>query len=511
MSQYFDNMKNYLKIIDEVIEKGRYKDSWESLSNHKVPDWYRNAKFGIFIHWGVYCVPSYCDEWYPRRMYKNIVEPGKKDVMKHHVETYGEHKDFGYRDFVPMFKAQKFNAAEWAELFKEAGARFVMPVAEHHDGFQMYHSELSDWCATKKGPMKDIVGELKEECEKRDMIITTSSHRVEHYWFMSGMREFDSDFSKYADENGNIPYGDIYWPSYPEPFAEKGEEVTTDQGSVYIKDLDPMFMEDWLVRTCELADRYRPRIMYFDWWIQVEAMKPYLKKFAAYYYNRAIEWGVEVTINYKNDAFQHTCAVKDIERGQLSDVSPFFWQNDTSVAKNSWCYTDGNDYKQAHEVVCDLVDVVSKNGSLLLNIGPKPDGSIPDKDAHILKEVGRWLSVNGEAIYDSYPFRKYGEGPTEVLEGHFTDVLRNAFTSEDIRFTFKTNTLYAFCLKWPDDGEVNIKTLGLKSLNFNAIIRNIEILGSDKPCSYEINNDYLSVKGEMAQTDYPVCIKITVD
>ncbi len=509
MSDYFSNMKSYLKTIDEVIANGKYKDSWESLSNHKVPDWYRNAKFGIFIHWGVYAVPAFGNEWYPRNMYLKNADNNK--VYEHHKNTYGEHKDFGYRDFVPMFKAEKFDASEWAELFSEAGARFVMPVAEHHDGFQMYDSDLSDWCSTKKGPMKDIVGELKRECEKRDMVITTSSHRVEHYWFMAGMRTFESDFSKYADEAGNIPYGDIYWPSYPEPFLEEGKAVTTDQDSVYTKELDHTYLEDWLVRTCEIVDKYRPKIMYFDWWIQVEAMKPYLRKFAAYYYNRAAEWGEEVTINYKNDAFQHTTAVKDIERGQLSDVSPFFWQNDTSVAKNSWGYTEGNDYKQPHEVVCDLIDVVSKNGSLLLNIGPKADGSIPQEDAHILKEVGRWLKVNGEAIYDSYPFRKYGEGPTEVLEGHFTDTLRKSFTEEDIRFTFKTNTLYAFCLKWPKDGVVRIKMLGLKSLKFNALVHKTEVLGSDKACTFKLCDDYIEIKGEHPETDYPVCIKITID
>ncbi len=511
MPNYLDNMKNYLKTIDEVIEKGRYKDTWESLANHPIPNWYRNAKFGIFIHWGVYSVPAFGNEWYPRHMYKKGAQDHGKDVYQHHIDTYGAHKDFGYRDFVPMFKAPKFDAAEWAELFKNAGARFVMPVAEHHDGFQMYDSDLSDWCSTKKGPMKDIVGELKKECEKRDMVITTSSHRVEHYWFMGGMREFESDFSKYADKDGNIPYGDIYWPSYPEPFLEQGAAVTTDQGSVYLKDLDSTYMEDWLVRTCELADKYRPKIMYFDWWIQVEPMKPYLRKFAAYYYNRALEWGEEVTINYKNDAYQHTSAVKDIERGQLSDVSPFFWQNDTSVAKNSWCYTEGNDYKKPHEVICDLVDVVSKNGSLLLNIGPKSDGTIPEKDANILKEVGKWLSVNGEAIYDSYPFRKYGEGPTEVMEGHFTDTLRKPFTDEDIRFTFKTNALYAFCMKAPSDGVVKIKTLSLKSNNFNAIIRDVKILGSDSPCSYELTDEALIIKGDMPSGDNPVCIKISID
>ncbi len=508
MSNYLQNMKDYLKVIDEVIEKGPYKDNWASLVDHKVPDWYRNAKFGIFIHWGAYSVPAYGSEWYARFMYKQGALRRDKNMFDHHVETFGAHKDFGYKDFIPMFKAEKFDASVWADLFKEAGARFVMPVAEHHDGFQMYDSNLSEWCATKKGPMKDVVGLLKEECEKRDMVITTSSHRIEHYWFMCGGREFESDFPE------NIEYGDLYWPSYPEPFAQKDDEaVTTDQGSIHLDNIDPLFMEDWLARTCEIVDKYRPKIMYFDWWIQIAPMKPYLKKFAAYYYNRAAEWGEEVTINYKNDAFQHTSAVRDIERGQLADVSPFFWQNDTSVAKNSWCYTVGNDYKESFEVICDLVDVVSKNGSLLLNVGPKPDGTIPDEDAQILKDVGAWLKVNGEGIYESYPFRKYGEGPIVTEEGHFTDTKRKSFTSEDFRFTYKANALYIYAMKWPEDGILKIKTLGAKVKKFNADILNAEVLGSDKSCKFIECNDHLTIISEHKVKDsrLPVCIKLTID
>ncbi len=507
MNQYLQNMKDYLKVIDDVIANGHYKDNWTSLANHKVPDWYRNAKFGIFIHWGVYSVPAFCNEWYPRFMYKKDMTRRDLNVYEHHIKTYGEHKDFGYRDFVPMFKAEKFNPAEWADLFKEAGARFVMPVAEHHDGFQMYDSNLSEWCASKKGPMKDVLGLLKEECEKRDMTITASSHRIEHYWFMSGMREFESDMKEEPE------FGDMYWPSYPEPFAQKGKDVTTDQGSIHVGDLDPVYMEDWLVRTCELVDKYRPKIMYFDWWIQVAALKPYLRKFMAYYYNRALEWGEEVTINYKNDAFQHTSAVRDIERGQLADVSPFFWQNDTSVAKNSWCYTEGNDYKESYEVICDLIDVVSKNGSLLLNVGPKADGTIPEKDQNILKDVGAWMKVNGEAIYESYPFRKYGEGPIVTEEGHFTDTKRKSFTTEDFRFTYKPDALYVFAMRASEDGVYKIKTLGAKVKKFNADMLKVEVLGSDKECKMIECGEHLTVITDYIPTnkDLPICIKITID
>ncbi len=502
MNQYYDNMKAYLKLIDETIENGEYKADWSTLINHKVPDWYRDAKFGIFIHWGVYSVPAYGHEWYARHVYQQDYEKGGLNFYKHHTEKYGPLKDFGYKDFVPMFQAQNFDPDAWADLFHEAGAKFVMPVAEHHDGFQMYDSQLSPWCATQMGPKKDIVGLLKEAVEKRDMTLTTSSHRVEHFWFMGEGRKFHSDITD------DIEFGHMYWPSNPIIQVENGEHT-----NVYVKDdaIDPIFMEDWLVRTCEIVDKYRPKIMYFDWWIQVAPMKPYLKKFAAYYYNRAKEWGQEVTINHKNDAFMHTVAVKDIERGQLSGISPWFWQNDTAVAKNSWCYTENNDFKEPVEIICDLIDVVSKNGSLLLNIGPKADGTISEDDTRILKEIGKWMSINGEAIYGTYPWRHYGEGPTETLEGHFTDTLRKPFTSEDFRFTFKEESLYAIAMKWPEDGTVILHEVGKEYGRLKTAIKRVSILGYDTDPLYETRNAIeIYANTIKVNHDLPVVIKIEI-
>ena len=489
-----EKMKAYLKIIDQVIEKGPIKDNWESLKDHKVPDWYRQGKFGIFIHWGAYSVPAFDNEWYPRNMYQK-----ESAVYEHHLKTYGPHKAFGYKDFIPQFEARKFDAAEWADLFQKSGARFVMPVAEHHDGFQMYHSELSDWCASKMGPKKDIVGLLGGELAKRNLVLAASSHRVEHYWFLDGGKEFDSDLP------AEVPYGHLYWPSNKRPQQY--------QESIFVEapGIDPLFMEDWLARTCELVDRYRPKLVFFDWWIQVEPMKPYLKKFAAYYYNRALEWGEEVTINYKYDAFQYGTAVQDIERGQMANAAPFFWQNDTSVAKNSWCYTEGNDYKKPAEILADLVDVVSKNGALLLNIGPKADGTIPQADRDILLAVGKWLAVNGEGIYGTSPWKRSSEGPTQTLEGAFTDTLRQPFTSEDFRFTYKDGFLYVFALQWPDDGVVRIKTLARDSRLCTAVLKSVQVLGAKGPVRTVRGSGYLSVTAEVDQPVGPVCIKIGLE
>ena len=193
-------LEKYLEIIDDVLEKGPYKPTWESLSAYELPTWYRNAKFGIFIHWGIYSVPAFSSEWYSRNMYIQ----GSPEY-EHHIKTYGEHKNFGYKDFIPMFKAEKFNPDEWAELFKEAGANYVVPVAEHHDGFQMYRSEISHWNAYEMGPERDVLGELKTACQKREMQIGASSHRIEHWFFMGHGKEFESDIKD------PMQRGDFYW------------------------------------------------------------------------------------------------------------------------------------------------------------------------------------------------------------------------------------------------------------------------------------------------------------
>lgn len=487
-------IKEYLEKIDSVIENGKYKDTWESLSQYRVPDWYKDSKFGIFIHWGLYSVPAYGSEWYSRNMYiKDSWE------YKHHIETYGAHKDFGYKDFIPMFKAEKFSADEWCDLFKQAGAQYIVPVAEHHDGFQMYKSEVSHWNAYDMGPHKDIVGELSESARRHGIINGASSHRVEHWFFMGHGREFESDITD--DEK----YGDFYYPAMPEPNHHDLFSKPTPTKE---------FLDDWLVRCCEIVDRFQPKIIYFDWWIQHSAVKPYLKKFAAYYYNRAEEWGGCV-INYKHDAFMFGCAVVDIERGQFADAKPFIWQTDTAVAKNSWCYTENNDYKSPREIICDLVDIVSKNGRLLLNIGPKADGTIPDEDRHILLEIGKWLSVNGEAIYGSAVWRYAAEGPTKVEEGQFADGNDKNYTSRDIRFTVNNGCLYATVLSYPENGEVCIESLREADASrlplFHGIIKDVDVLGFSEKPEFKRDEKGLHIKTNTVKSEYPVVFKIKVD
>jgi len=436
-----------MKIIDQVIAGGPFQASWESLKQYTVPTWYADAKFGIFIHWGVYSVPAFGNEWYPRNMYIQGSEE-----FKHHVETYGPQSQFGYKDFIPQFTATEFDADEWAGLFKKSGAMYVVPVAEHHDGFAMYDCSYSEWNAVKMGPKRDIIGELAAAVHKQGLVFGLSSHRAEHWWFLNGGMQFDSDVQ-------DPRYSDFYGPAQP-------KETQPDQA----------YLDNWLLRTCELVDKYKPQLVWFDWWIEEPAFEAYRQKFAAYYYNRGVQWKKGVAINYKNQAFPEGTAVYDIERGQLAGIRPILWQTDTAISKNSWGYVKNQDYKTAEALVGDLVDIVSKNGVLLLNVGPRSDGTIPEPEQQILLEIGEWLAVNGEAIYGTNTWKVYGEGPTQVSEGSFADTKRPPFTGEDIRFTTKGEALYVIILAWPGE-QVTVKSLRTASPLWDKEISGVSLLG----------------------------------
>ena len=466
--------------IEQVVAAGPFQASWESLEKYAVPEWYLDAKFGIFIHWGVYAVPAFGSEWYPRNMYQE-----GSNEFKHHVATYGPQTEFGYKDFIPKFKAEKYDPSHWAELFKSAGAKFVVPVAEHHDGFPLYDCGLSEWCAAKMGPKRDLIGDLAAAVRKHGMLFGASSHRAEHWWFFDGGMKFPSDVQ-------DARYAGLYGPAQPEKGAPPNKE----------------FLDDWLARTCELVDKYQPQLVWFDWWIEQPVFKPYLQQFAAYYYNRGVEWKRGVAINYKNEAFPVQTAVFDVERGQLAGIRPHFWQTDTSISKNSWGYVGHQEYKTAGEIVGDLIDIVSKNGALLLNIGPRPDGTIPEPEEKTLREIGQWLAVNGEAIYSTRPWKEFGEGPTEVVAGSFNDTKRQPFTGQDIRFTTRGNTLYAIALAWPGE-QFTIKSLGSASPHVSGEVSAVTMLGHNSKLEWSRNANGLTVKLPARKPcDYAYAVKI---
>ncbi len=489
------DQKEWLEKIEQVIAAGPYTDRWESLAKHPAPEWFRDAKLGIFIHWGIYSVPAFANEWYSRNMYQQ----GTPE-FEHHVKTWGPQKEFGYKDFIPLFRAEKFDPEKWISLFREAGAKYVVPVAEHHDGFQMYRSELSRWNAAEMGPKRDVLGELSAEAKKQGLVNGASTHRIEHWWFMGGGRHFESDITDQEKR------GDFYWPAVAEQ-PENHDDLFSEPVP------SEEFLNDWMIRTVELIDRYEPKELYFDWWIQIAAAKPYLRKIAAYYYNRAAQWGRDVMIAYKHDAFAFGTAVVDIERGQFDSVQPFPWQTDTAIAKNSWCYTEGNDFKKPWSILCDLVDVVAKNGTMLLNVGPKADGTISEEDTRVLKEIGAWMKMNGEAIYGSRPWRYAQEGPTRQEKGQFTDGKDKIYTSEDFRFTEKDGKIYAACMRYPEDGKILIRSLGRKEHTadspFYGIIDDVDVLGFGEKPVWKQTGEGLEIQTREVRSESPVFFRIT--
>lgn len=461
-----------IKKIESVVAKGPFQANWKSLENYKIPDWYQDAKFGIFIHWGVYSVPGFGNEWYPRRMY-DAKDRGK--IQERHIATFGPLEKFGYKDFIPQFKAEKFNADAWAQLFKKAGAKYVIPVAEHHDGFPMYDSAYTEWNAAKMGPKRDVIGELAKAVRKQGMIFGVSSHRAENWWFYGEGRKVASDVT---DEK----YRQLYGPARDRRESED-QKTPPDQA----------FLQDWLLRTSELVDKYQPQVIWFDWWIAQPAFHPYLQMVSAYYYNRGAEWKKGVAINYKKhggESFPDTAGVLDIERGQLAAKRDLFWQTDTSVSTNSWGYIKDHKYRTANSLVDDLIDIVSKNGCLLLNIGPKPDGTIPEPEEKLLLEIGQWLAVNGEAIYGTRPWQVFGEGATKVSEGPFAERNRKDFTADDIRFTTRGDTLYAIALDWPQGATLTIKSLPTGSAQK---IRRVQMLGAKGDLKWSQSKDGLTI------------------
>jgi alpha-L-fucosidase len=334
----------------------------------------------------------------------------------------------------------------------------------------MYHTSLSKWNAYNMGPKRDIIGELSDAARKQGLIFGLSSHRIEHWFFFSEGKKFKSDVQ-------DPKYQDFYGPAM-------------DQQDTAISTI---FMNDWLLRSCELVDKYQPQLFWFDWYIEQPCMKPYLKTFAAYYYNHGLQWNKGVVINFKNEAFPDNVAVYDIERGSSRAARQYPWQTDTSIGKKSWGYIRDEVNKSPDEIIDAMIDIVSKNGNLLLNVGPKPDGTLPQGQVDVLLRIGAWLDVNGEGIYGTRPWKISGEGPTVAMEGAFGESKSVQYTSEDIRFTSKGKDIYAFCLEIPAGKKIDIKSLGLGN-DPSMKIKSIGLMGSPEKIYWKQKNDRLTIQ-----------------
>lgn len=467
----------------------KFKASWNSLRNHSTPRWFRDAKFGIYTHWGVYSVPA-CGPngtWYPYNMYIEGTEQ-----YKHHLKTYGGPAKFGYKDFIPQFKAEKFNPLEWADLFKRSGAKFAGPVAEHHDGFTMWDTKHSEWNAAKMGPKRDVVGDLEKAIRKQGMKFLVALHHFENWFFFPHwIKEFDVSDPKYAG---------LYGPLHNLDKAP-GRKTFFDQEYP-----SKEFLDMWLAKSKEVVDKYRPEVVWFDFGLG-RVQEHYKREFLAHYYNRGQEWGKEVAVTYKMHDLPPGTGVLDYELGRMDRLTYNEWITDTSVDQiGAWSYVEGAGFKSTTKLVHNLVENVSKNGYLLLNVGPKADGEIPVAAKKAMLGMGEWLAVNGEAIFDTVAWMTYGEGPTKMdTVGMFSERKDVDYTADDIRFTVKDDFLYAICLGWPKK-EILIKAG--KRLHEKEI-QSVRMLGVDKELSWEYKAEGLSVRmPEKKPCDHACVLKI---
>ena len=456
-----------------------YAENWESLEKHQAaPEWFRNAKLGIYFHWGVYTVPAFGSEWYPRQMYL----PGTRENA-HHLEMYGPVENFNYHDFVPEFKAEHFDPKAWVQLFQKAGARFIGPVAEHHDGFSMWASRVTPWNSLNEGPHRDVAGELASEARQHGLKFITTFHHARNLQRYRGVNQEE----ELAKPN---PYPNSHYP-----FLAGTGPASDDDKLKYLYGNIPeeQWLEEvWLGKLKEVVDNYQPDIMWFDSWLD-QIPEIYRQRFCAYYLNQAAAWDKEVVLVRKQDDLPLSFTIDDFEKSRKSQMDTAVWMTDETISTGSWCYTEGLQIKPAAELIRVLIDIVSKNGVLLLNISPRADGIIPDDQQETLLGIGAWLERYGEAIYKTRPWITYGEGPTVEPEGGFAEhqaFLKIRYTNQDIRYTTKGRNLYAMVLGAPAD---TVHLTALNKIRTTKNIEQIELMGSQEPVTWEWSDNGLKI------------------
>ncbi len=464
---------------------GPYAPDWTSLRHHDAaPDWFRDAKYGIYMHWGVYAVPAFGSEWYPRNMHIK-----ENPEYRHHVDTYGDPSEFGYHDFVPMFTAEQFDPDEWAALFARSGAQYAGLVAEHHDGFALWDSALTPWNAADRGPKRDITGELAKAVRAHGMRFVATFHHArnnQHLENHNGVLEWDGHYPRVEG-----------WPTVSED-----PELRMLYGNLPRN----AFLDLWLGKLKEVIDAYQPDLIWFDSWLD-EIPETYQTAFLAHYLNRAAEWNKSVVVTCKQRDLPLDVAVEDFEKGRAADITEQPFLTDDTISFGSWCHTENLRIKPLEQVVHDFIDIVSKNGQLLLNISPTAKGVIPEDQRGVLLGLGRWLERNGEAIYGTRPFFRYGEGPTEMRKaGHFVGTVH--YTPEDIRFTRKGDTVYAIALGAPG-GQVVMDSLAAAELP-DAEVAAVRVLGWDGAVTWEHRKRALCVEVPEGAAD-PVATAFAIE
>lgn len=499
----------------EAIAPGPFRPEWGSLKNYEVPDWFRDAKFGIWAHWGPQCQPEHGD-WYARQMY---IE-GNGDY-EFHLKKYGHPSKFGFKDVIHTWKAENWNPDELVKLYKDAGAKYFFALANHHDNFDNYNSKYQSWNSTRQGPEKDLIGGWAKAARANGLKLGVSVHAA-HAWSFY-------EKSQKADVKGpyaGIPYdGNIKKDAAPRAWWEglDPQELYNQNHTPAVGgDNDATFGAQWdwshqasqpdekycrkfYNRTIDLINKYKPDMVYFDDTIlPLYPVSNVGLEIAAHLYNSSMQQNggkLEAVLTGKVlDPEQRKCMVWDIERGQSNMIEPLPWQTDTCLG--DWHYDrriyDRKGYKTSKTVIHTLIDVVSKNGNLLLNVPVRGDGTIDSEERAIVNGIGAWLKVNGEAIYETRPWKVFGEGPAiktvaAISAQGFNEGKGAPFTGEDLRFTVKGDQLFIFALGLPKAGKASVSSLGLGSAHYPGKIGSISLLGTDQPLAFNRTDTALEI------------------
>ncbi|HVX56553.1 MAG TPA: alpha-L-fucosidase, partial [Candidatus Saccharimonadales bacterium] len=471
---------------------GPYAPTWDSLQQYEAPEWYRDAKFGIWAHWSPQCVPE-AGDWYARNMYID-----DQHQYKYHVEHYGPPSKFGYKDLCAQWTLLNWQPEELIERYKKAGAKFFIALANHHDGFDCWDSKHQPWNAQKMGPHRDVVGTWAKAARDRGLRLGVTVHQARNWWWFQP--------SHGADKQGalaGVPYdgeltlgqGKNAWWEGADPQRLYGPKHPDNALP------DPSYVKNFYDRTRDLIDQHDPDLLYFD-----NALFPLGwggMNIAAYYYNHAIQkrGHLDVVANVKNVPEKLVKAVvADYERGLTSGIMPYAWQSETCIGQ--WHYNrhlydkpgEFGGYLPPKDVLHWMVDTVSKNGTFVLNIPGKPDGTIDAKEIAVLDKITAWMEVNGEAIYATRPWKVYGEGPNQVTAGSFKGESIAALGAKDVRFTRSkdSRTVYAITLGLPE-GEFTIESLGLSGAHSPGKIGKVEVLGSKQQPQWKQTDRGLAV------------------
>lgn len=484
-----------------------FEPSWESLMQHKTPEWFMDAKFGIYFHWGVY---SYMGkgEWYSRQMYEDKDEGWNHWLREYHIDTYGD--TVHYHHFIPEFTAEHFNAEDWADLFKKSGAKFVGPVAEHCDNFSNWDSKVNKYNTVNYGPKRDIVGELAKAIKAQDLKFTATFH---HSWEWGWYNRW-SGFIDTTDVEFDEFYGEYTAPETFNSFRMGHDADGKYKGKINEKYAPSRaFVDTWKAKIYEVVDQYEPDLLWFDSRVFLLPEKD-RQEMVAYYYNKGLEWGKELTLTYKNEDLPKGVGVIDLEKGRFDEKTEFPWLTDDSYAWHGWSWRSDLNLKTPQIIIQELVDISSKNGCLLLNITPTHDGIIPQEQRDGLLKIGEWLAENGEAVYNTRPFVTYGEGVTQLKKNHFGGVQGFGvdYQPEDFRFSQNGKYLYITQMDIPDaDKTFLLKSFSITGLASDYQIKSIKLIGSKEKIEWSMKEDGLHIKSpKVAPNNIALVYKVKI-